>query len=314
MRKIARVIIAGLICISVLSCSGQQKEANMDEIIKAKLALTKQYGTQPVYGAQVNKTSCKVIIEGHGTNDYRLTDNTGESMMVPLNILILKSGPQNLKVTIYPKDGEQYLTKYSTASITIYGAADKETPMKAYRKLAAFELPSNIGTKQIPVYETVLSFDADVPYNYQKELDNAKDLKNIPDIEQMVVKKYNELRDMGIHLDENAYLLSRLHSSGQVSNTTYKNTYEAIKKSSEVKFAIVDNHPAITDRKFLPIENYTMQFYANGKIVALWQKNHRPMLYMTALFHKGTEDEEQYEGGDPIFLYMPEGSDELKVW
>ena len=119
---------------------------------------------------------------------------------------------------------------------------------------------------------------------------------------------------MGINCDENAYLFENLHASALSSNTLYQNTYDEIKKSYEGKMAVVDGDPAISDRDFLPIENYAMQFYANGKLVALWQKNHLPMFYLKAIIHKGTDKERKFEGGDPILLYMPEGSKELKVW
>ena len=119
---------------------------------------------------------------------------------------------------------------------------------------------------------------------------------------------------MGINCDENGYLFDCIHSSGIFNNSMYATTYEEIKKNSELKSGIVDDDPAISDREFLLIENYSMQFYANGKMVALWQKNHLPMLYLTAIIHKGTDKEWKFEGGDPIFLYMPEGSKELKVW
>ena len=120
----------------------------MDELIKARLALTHHYDHRPTFGAQVTKTSCKVIVEVEGGVDYRFTDNTGESMMLPLNPIIIKGGPQQLKITLYPKDGEEYLTQYSTASITVYRSPDKDSTMEAYKKLAEFELPIDIGTMQ----------------------------------------------------------------------------------------------------------------------------------------------------------------------
>lgn len=119
---------------------------------------------------------------------------------------------------------------------------------------------------------------------------------------------------MGINTDNISYLLENIHSFGIVSNTLYNNTYQEVKSVYNTKSGIVDDDPLISNRKFLKIEDYNLQFYANGKIVALWQKNHRPMLYFTATIKKGTKDERQFDGGDPIFLYMPAGSNELKVW
>lgn len=304
-------LLSLLLC---LSCQAQNKEVNMEDLIQKKLALTENYEHRPLFSAQLNKTACKMIIEIEDSRDYRLTENIGESMMLPLNIMMLKKGKQRLKIKIYPRDGEEFLTKYATASVTLYRAPDKKSSMKEYEKLGEFELPIDIEQRKLPYYETMLEFEADVPYDYQIELDKAKDLTKISDIEKRVVKKYNQLREMAIDFDENGYLKERLHSSGIFYNTLYANTYEEIKKGHNNKMAIVDSNPAVSDRAFLPIENYTMQFYGNGKIVALWQKNHNPMLYIKAIIKKGTPDEREFEGGDPIFLYMPEGSNELKIW
>ena len=301
-------------CFVLLACQAQDKKVDMDKLIKAELALTEKYEHQPLFGAQLNKTGCKMILEIEGGEDYRLTDSTGESMMLPLNYMLLKKGKQRLLVKIYPRDGEEFLTMHATASITVYRAAGKNSEMGDYKKLVEFELPADIGSQKLPYYEASLAFEADVPYDYQKELDRASDLTEIPDIEKKVVNKYKELRVMGMNCDENAYSFDVIHKSAITSNTLYLDTYDEIKKSYDVKRAVIDCDPAISDREFLPIENYAMQFYANGKLVALWQKNHLPMFYLKAIIHKGTDKERKFEGGDPILLYMPEGSKELKVW
>lgn len=56
-----------------------------------------------------------------------------------------------------------------------------------------------------------------------------------------------------------------------------------------------------------------MQFYANGKIVDLWQRNKGNMLFIKAVIKKDSEEERKLEIGDPIFLYMLAGGNELKV-
>ena len=135
-------------CFVLLACQAQDKKVDMDKLIKAELALTEKYEHQPLFGAQLNKTACKMILEIEGSIDYRLTDSTGESMMLPLNYMLLKKGKQRLLVKIYPRDGEEFLTMHATASITVYRAAGKNSEMGDYKKLVEFELPADIGSQK----------------------------------------------------------------------------------------------------------------------------------------------------------------------
>ena len=67
------------------------------------------YSSTPMYSLQMNKQGCKLVVEMENNVDYRLVENNGESMIIPLNAMITSSGKQTLKIKIYPKDGEQFL-------------------------------------------------------------------------------------------------------------------------------------------------------------------------------------------------------------
>ena len=314
MKIIKKFLILSCLLGAVSGCKPQNQEKQMEEIIQQELALTQNYTHRPAFGAQVTKNGCKLIIEVEGAQDYRFTDNTGQSTMLPLNILLLNAGKKNVIIKVYPRDGEDYLTKYANASVTIYRATDKDTSLKDYQKIAEFNLPQGLEEQKLPYYEAKLMIDVDVPFTYDQELATSVNLKNVPNIEQKIVEKYNQIRTICINRDEIVYHREFLHSSGIVSNTTYENNYDEIKNSYKRKPMLTDSDSRITNREFLPIKNYTIQYYANGKIVALWQKNLRPMLYMKAHVKNDEGEERNIEGGDPIFLYMPQGSNELKVW
>ncbi|MCG8814166.1 hypothetical protein G1K66_12970 [Tenacibaculum finnmarkense] len=70
------------------------KEENIKEIF---LNFNK-YDNRPVYSCQVNKNNCRLIIEVEGSTDSRFIENNGESMMLPLNPLLIKSGLQKVIV------------------------------------------------------------------------------------------------------------------------------------------------------------------------------------------------------------------------
>lgn len=294
--------------IMISSCKGQEKEQKMEKITEEIINLVHHYPKTPVYSLQMNKQGCKLVVEMENNIDYRLIENKGESIMIPLNVMITKSGKQSLKIKIYPKDGDQYLTKYAYVQVNIFNAPNKSSSLKDYAKISEFTLPQGLEAQKLPYYEKIIEFEANVPFDYSKELNVSADLSKIKDIEGKVLKKYNEVREICEKSDIVAYNQLSIHSSALVYNTTYT-TIEEIKTSQQTnRFGIVESN--LKNRKFLPIENYNIQFYANNKIVALWQKNHNPSLYMSGENSSG----KTVEGGDPLFLYMPEGSTELKAW
>ena len=310
-----KLISLFLLSCFLFSCGQENQEKQMEELIQKQVSLTQTYNHRPAFGAQVTKNGCKLIIEVEGSTDYRFVDNTGQSTMLPLNLLLLNAGKKNVIIKVYPRDGEDYLTKYANASVTIYRAADKDTSLKDYQQIAEFNLPQGLEEQKLPYYEAKLMIDVDVPFTYDQELATSINLKNVPNIEQKIVEKYKQLRQLCIEFKEFELHDQLLHEAGKYFNVLYNNTYEEISKNMKKgKWGLINNDPRILIREFIPIENYTIQYYANGKIVALWQKNLRPMLYMKAHIKNDEGEERNIEGGDPIFLYMPQGSNELKVW
>ncbi|MCD8418662.1 hypothetical protein J2Q11_13440 [Tenacibaculum finnmarkense genomovar finnmarkense] len=284
----------------------------MEEIIEEVYNNVETYTTRPVYGVKVNKSGCKLVIEIEGSLDYGFTENNGESMMLPLNPMLLKSGKQIAIIKVYPLDSDSLLTKEAHVGLRFTFAPDKESGINEYTTIASFSLPEDIGTRKLPYFEVRIPFEVEVPFDYSLELENAKDLKSIYNIEGLVVAKYNQLRDLCLDFDEIEYLKERIHSSIIVFNTLYDVTKDDITKGYETKFALTDSEGY--NRKIFPIENYVMQYYANGKIVALWQKNKNPMLYVKSNYKYTSGKEASFEGGDPIYLYIPEGSNDLKIW
>ena len=312
MKKLINVF---LLSSFLFSCGQENQEKQMEELIQKQVSLTQTYNHRPAFGAQVTKNGCKLIIEVEGSTDYRFVDNTGQSTMLPLNLLLLNAGKKNVIIKVYPRDGEDYITKYANASVTIYRAADKDTSLKDYQQIAEFNLPQGLEEQKLPYYEAKLMIDVDVPFTYDQELATSVNLKKVPNIEQKIVEKYKQLRQLCIEFKEFELHDQLLHEAGKYFNVLYNNSYEEISKNMKKgKRGLINNDPRILHRELIPIENYTIQYYANGKIVALWQKNLRPMLYMKAHVKNDEGEERDVEGGDPVFLYMPQGSNELKVW
>lgn len=246
-----------------------------------------------------------------GVKDYRLVENNGESLMLPLNGLILNSGVQHIRVKVYPKEGETILSSYARVALTLYFATDKDCSLKDYQKITSFKLPEDIVEQKLPYYEGVITFRAEVPFDYKQELDKVVNLKDIPNIEKKIVAKHQQLKELMVANNNKAYRLERIHSDIVFLDCLYANEKEII-KNSETIFSLADSR--VDDKQVLSIENYTIQFYAEGKVVALWQKNLNPMLYITGKVTNSEGFTRKIKEGSATFLYIPEGSDELKVW
>ncbi|WP_129715003.1 hypothetical protein [Pedobacter sp. SYP-B3415] len=309
------ILVCALVLVHLLNggCNAQNEKKEMKETIDVIKSGVQTYKETPVYTVQINKQGCRLVLEMRGNVDYRLTENNGESMMLPLNAMITGSGPQTALVKIYPKEGDAYLTKYAHVTLNFFHAPDRQSRLSEYKTIASFELPGGLEEKKLPYYETTVQFTAKVPFDYAAELNAATDLKSIPDIDEKVRAKYNQIRRVCENLDSAAYNKYLAHSSALVYNTTYTDAAQIEKsEASSSPLAMVD--PQVKNRSFLPIQDVVTQYYANGKIVALWQKNLAPALYMKGEVASKDGGSKPVEAGDPIFLYLPKGSSELQVW
>ncbi|MCG8253247.1 hypothetical protein [Tenacibaculum finnmarkense] len=95
-------------------------------------------------------------------------------------------------------------------------------------------------------------------------------------------------------------------------NNTYFNSLVNIQKGINGVFAICESR--LQNKTILPIENYDIQYYANGKIVALWQKNLNPILYTKGEFINSEGKLTYFEGGQVVFLYKKKDSKYLDIW
>ncbi|WCC43768.1 hypothetical protein PJW08_00795 (plasmid) [Tenacibaculum finnmarkense] len=283
-----------------------------EELIESILSKTIEYKLRPVYSCQVNKNNCRLILEVEGSTDSRFIENNGESMMLPLNPLLIKSGLQKIIVKIYPFEGQEYIDLGANIGLTFYNAPDKDSNLTDYKKIATFSLPKNIGEQKLPYYESVIEFEVTVPFDYSKELKEAEDLTQILNIEDEINEKYKNIRSLGISNSDALLKKQSIHNYILYVNNTYFNSLVNIQKGINGVFAICESR--LQNKTILPIENYDIQYYANGKIVALWQKNLNPILYTKGEFINSEGKLTYFEGGQVVFLYKKKDSKYLDIW
>jgi len=270
----------------------------------------KHYDNRPVYNLQVNKSGCRLLVE---TNDFpfgilgNFYTNKGESMMISLNKCILKSGKQNIKLKIYPREGEDFISGYAHINVKLYYNSNKDSGLKNYECLANVALPEDIVDKELPYFEMNIPFEAKVPYDFSKRLDNATDLKEIPNIEEQVLQKFEAKRDLIINASQSEYYKDEKESIIATANMLYS-SQEELSEYLNVGNEIFNSN--LSGKKVEPIENYEINFYNNNRLVTIVNKNSKVEI-LNVLYNYN--DKPAY-ARIPLVLYIPKGSTELKVW
>ncbi|MDN3673016.1 hypothetical protein QWY99_08125 [Flavobacterium branchiarum] len=270
-----------------------------------------KFDKKPVYILQVNKNNCRVLVSCNDIPHWMtFFDNTGESGPAFLNDYIPKSGKQLVTIQVYPKEGQEFIAANADLDIKLQYTKDKNDGVNTYTNLAHLQLPDNIGSKKLPYFELTIPFEADVPFDFSEDLETAQDLSKISNIEKKVVAKYNQLRDLLVNGDGLAFIKELEYSDLKSCSHLYGTKEELIADDKDENMDIIRSRLDVKNRKVSLIENYEIIFSAKNRLVILRNKKDKTEII--------TVEYEVPKGIDratkPVILYMPEGSDELKVW
>lgn len=292
----------------------KQETAKLEGLIKEELKMVKTYPEKPAYYLQINKTGCRLLVR---VNDipisYHFTENDGESMLYPINNMLLGSGKHTVSIQVYPCAGETEVTK--NASVNIKAVYYKEKLVGMPETLVELDTPEDIGTKKVPVYTDSISFNATLPFDHKRILAEAKDLRKVPDLEKKVLAHYNKVRQMMIDGKYYEFHKMRLATTWVLTDMSYLGE-DALRKAyidSDDLFRFLCNP---IDWIALPIENYEMVICGNGKLVYLRRKVEldnvlQVRCYDTEEEKKLSPDMRTVSASMFIALYMPKDSNEL---
>ena len=293
------------------SC-GQEKMNDLLEYEIKKLDEIKVFNTQPVYALQLNKNLCRVLISCNNIPHWlTFYENYGESMLVPLNIYIPKSGKQLLTIQVFPKEGDKFIAENANADIRMIHMKDKDDSIQDFENLVELGLPENLGDLKLPYYEFTIPFDAVVPFDFSKELETAKDLSKVKNIEGLAVNKYNQLKEYieegkgKAFLDETKNFELRLISYNYFSKDEIIEDYKMGNSTTMNFFS-----PDIKNTKVSPIKDYEIVFGYNSKLITLRRFDNKDAILEIETEKKGKKEETSIY----LTLFMPAGSNELKVW
>lgn len=303
------VIIAALFClITTGSCQSTTKKMGKKEMKEELVKSLKEYSEKRVYYMQVNKGGCRVELDVNDLllhNDFTEWGSTGS---IPMNLSILKSGKQLLRIKIYPTSQQKTLTDITRLQVTVTYGKSPNSPIEEQVTVLDWNLPKEIIDQKLPYYETTLDFDAVVPYDYTYRLDGAVDLRKIPNIEQLALEKMKEIRRLYEAGDVETYWNMAFDKYSQYANSLYQTPEEI---SEDIEEDINVFNPQKKNREISPIDNYEIFFYAEGKTVMVLDRDTRESVLKCSY-----TDEQGFECEDEltIILYMPKDSNELRIF
>ncbi len=293
--KIIKLIIL-IFTALILSCKGQEKKNN---------TMITNYTEAPKKLYYLN-LELFLIYEIY-INDVKITNHAFElgkvSGLEYLNEYILNSGKQTIKLINrdkVPSKTNLPNNIFKEFSLEVYSTDENEENISSVKK---FDFPDK-PTPRPYYFENTWEFDAEVPYN----IDGWKKGKNLTklneeELKKQVVTKFEYFRN--------------LLNKGKVDKFIQENAlgYEefVITNYYQKKWSEFDENirELVEDQEgfMLPLENYKMKIYGNGKLVTL-ERIDTPFLGESALLAVDEKENTLYT--DYISLYMPEGTDELK--
>lgn len=296
----------------LFSCAQEQNKITMDGY-KLKLAdKIQKYDKQPYYTLQINKQNCRVLVR---INDlpfpWNFFEDEGESVLLPINNQIPKSGGQTITIEVYPMSTQTFIRNLAHVNIKLVYAPDRHTPMDEFEVLKEWNLPEFLEDKKLQKYELKGTFQAQVPFDFSEELITAQDLSKIPDIEKKVVDKYKQLSKIIEQADGYSFLkeIGDFNVKHWSHNYFTKKEVEANPESENDLYNLT-----LLGREIAPIENYELVFYHDNKVVVLRDKTDKSFFPKVYFWLEDEGKKEKVFVNRFIDLYMPEGSNELKVW
>ena len=336
MQLYAKLFLIFYFGISLQSCYQnknqimQNQNITADNIVQEITKQIKHYPVENIYGFNHNGNKCYFEIF---INDIPAFRNFTNDVPDAFEINNLLNGKGTYKVTykLYPANNESgvsqpadKLVDDSDLKLALYSYDLKNKSADDVEHFK-FEIPKleNKITKDYSTYkfegsgkkyyENSFEIKVDIPYSLKFPFENSTDLRklNKEELQKKVLKEYQNIRE--IYLKKDAEGIAKL-------------TYDRLKDDlvadyatdAKVKAAWEQLNQIIIkgDVDILPIEKYTMQFFANGKLVALiTDGSDLEIRGGNALVFKVKSGE--FKGSIfeiKHFLYLPDGATEFKVY
>ena len=247
-------------------------------------------------------------------------DYVGANNGVDMNPYILKNGKYKVKLRIFPafKAGEKLIEfddiEKSNISFDSYIRNKETNEILNYNSIP---LPIVAPTIDVPYFEQEWEVEiTDLPYELEG-WSKGQDLRkwDRKELEKKVVAYYQKLWSI-LNNGEGEKYVEVWKKADQELFSYYYTTQERYLKLVENTIEDVEEYCKGT---MIPLEDYEMKLYAEGKLVCLERKTHtREFNNHSPLDIKGwspliSKGEKSGAADYPVKLYLPEGSNEFVI-
>ena len=245
-------------------------------------------------------------------------DYVGANSGVDMNPYILKNGKYKVKLRIFPafKAGEKLIASKDIKNSNIsFGSYIRNKETDEILNYEDKPLPITAPTIDVPYFEQEWEVEiTDLPYELEG-WSKGQDLRkwDKKELEKKVVAYYQKLWKMLNDGDGERFM--KLWEKADDENAIYDYDTE-IDEANKSEIADIKKHCV---NRMIPLEDYEMKLYAEGRLVCLERKTHTrefnnyfplDLKGWSPLVRKG-----QVRGGAefPVKLYLPEGSNEFVI-
>ena len=247
-------------------------------------------------------------------------DYVGANSGVDMNPYILKNGKYKVKLRIFPafKAGEKLIASKDIKNSNIsFGSYIRNRETNEILNYEDKPLPITAPTIDVPYFEQEWEVEiTDLPYELEG-WSKGQDLRkwDKKELEKKVVAYYQKLWRI-LNNGEREKYVEVWKKADQELFSYYYTTQERYLKLVENTIEDVEEYCKGT---MIPLEDYEMKLYAEGKLVCLERKTHtREFNNHSPLDIKGwspliSKGEKSGAADYPVKLYLPEGSNEFVI-
>ena len=332
------IILTLLVLTAFYSCSqptpvNQNPNITADNLVEEIAKQVKHYPSEKIYGLGYSNNNCYFDMFVDGIRAYRYPGRgVVGSTAIEINELLFHSGKHTISYKMYPLYTleERGVTttqntlvdkSYVTLEVCSYDLKNEEAEDISYAEYATPNIATKnaqgdtiykfAGSGKKTYYEGSFEVEVDLPYQLQPPFATAQDLRKMDQklLMTKLLAKYKEVWQIykNRELDNIARIEFDMLKDYAVSHYATK---EVIKKNWDFLY---DNYKN-TSFEMQPITNYKLEFFADGKLVALMlDTKDNKIRGNTALWIK-LKDEENTPVFFNRYFYIPKGETEFKVY
>ena len=273
----------------------------------------KRYEKEPIYYYRVHKQNCLIEIYINDVKDYR--DFELSNVITPEEIgHILKSGPQKVKVKMYPvgdlinKDlglenapPATILSDKASVAIEVVMIDNKSRKGFDDEKLIAQKVsPKDAAGKEY--YEFMFTFDAEVPYEFEGWT-KGQDLRKLkPElVHQKALEYYRMVGQIFLQKNLDSWLKIHYPFEQRIAGMYYWDKQYMDELVDEVKEEMDREY------KIQPFGKYTVEYMGDGKLLRLITASQDPVFRGGGALYLDYGNGGVFRPG--ITLYLPKGRD-----